>query len=161
MDGVKLSANVGYDDAYHPNAFYGAPRHGVAPLLNAAGDKLSSVLPWQASAHAEYSRDISQIWNGARAYVRADYRWLSGAPERNPDVAGYDDEVGLHTNPAYAILNLRLGVLVQQLDLSAYVFNATRSNPVLGYAHDNTADPLFYASDIRPLTVGVTATYRF
>lgn len=161
LDGVKLSANVGYDDAYHPNAFFGAPSQGVAPLVNAAGDKLPNVLPWQASAHAEYSRDIGNVWSGARSYVRADYRWVSAAPTPNPDAAAYDDEVGLHQNPAYGVLNLRLGVLVQQLDLSAYVFNVTNSDPVLGYAHDNTNDPLFYASNIRPLTVGITAAYRF
>ena len=161
VDGLKLGANVGYTDTYYPNAAFGAPSNGVTPLLNAAGDKLANVLPWTVSANVEYSRDISSLWAETRAYIRVDYRWLSAANPLNPNAAGYDPMTGPYQNPAYDILNIRLGILHGGLDLSAYANNATRSDPTLAYTHEITGDPMIYASAIRPLTVGITAMYRF
>jgi iron complex outermembrane receptor protein len=161
VDGVKLGVNVGYTDAYFPNAAFGAPNSsGMVPLLNAAGDKLINVLPWTVAANVEYSRDISPLWASTRAYFRVDYRWLSAANGLNPAVANFDPEQSPYPNPAYDILNLRLGVIHGGLDLSAYVNNVTHSDPALGYAHDATGDPMFYANAIRPMTIGLTAYYR-
>jgi iron complex outermembrane recepter protein len=159
--GLKFSATVGYTDTYYPDAAFGAPVGGVTPLLNAAGDKLANVLPWTAAADAEYSRDISPFWGNARSYIRVDYRWLSAANAINPATAGYDSETSPHQNQAYGILNLRLGVVHEGLDASIYMNNATKSAPLLGYAHDLSGDPMFYGTAIRPLTVGFTGYYRF
>ena len=145
---------VGYTDAYYPDAAFGAPVGGVAPLLNAAGDKLANVLPWTAAANVEYSRDISPVWRGARSYIRVDYRWLSAANAINPDTASYDPETSRYQNQAYGILNLRLGVAHEGLDASIYVNNATKSDPLLGYAHDVIGDPMFYGTAIRPFLDG-------
>lgn len=160
-DGLKLGAMVGYTDAYYPDAAFGAPVGGVTPLLNAAGDKLANVLPWSAAANVEYSRDISPLWGNARTYVRVEYRWLSAASALNPAAAGYDPQTSPYQNQAYGVLNLRLGVLHARLDASVYVDNATRSDPILGYAHDVIGDPMFYGTAIRPLAVGFTGYYRF
>jgi iron complex outermembrane recepter protein len=160
-DGLKLGANVGYTDTYYPDAEFGPPSNGVAPLLNAAGDKLANVLPWTAAVDVEYSRDISPLWPSALSYFRVDYRWLSAANALDPRVAGYDPETGPYQNPAYGVLNIRLGVRHGGLDVSTYVNNATNSDPALGYFHDAAGSPLFYAQAIRPLTAGVTAFYRF
>jgi iron complex outermembrane recepter protein len=160
-DGLKLGATVGYTDAYYPNAAYGAPVGGVSPLLNAAGDKLANVLPWTAAVNVEYSRDIGRLWSNARSYIRVDYRWLSAANALNPATAGYDPETSPYQNQAYGVLHLRVGVLHEGLDASVYVKNVTKSDPLLGYAHDVIGDPLFYGTAIRPLTVGFTGYYRF
>jgi iron complex outermembrane recepter protein len=160
-DGLRLRATVGYTDAYYPDAAFGAPVGGVTPLLNAAGDKLANVLPWTAAANVEYSRDISLLWGNARSYIRVDYRWLSAANAINPATGGYDPETSPHQNQAYGILNLRLGVVHDGLDASVYVNNATKSDPLLGYAHDLIGDPMFYGTAIRPLAVGFTGYYRF
>jgi outer membrane receptor protein involved in Fe transport len=160
-EGLKVGANVGYTDAHYPNAAFGAPTNGVAPLLNAAGDKLANVLPWTAAANVEYSRDTSPLWANTRSYLRVDYRWLSAANALDPKTASYDPETSPYQNPAYSVLNLRVGVIHGGLDLSAYVNNATKSDPTLSYAHDATGDPMFYGTAIRPLTAGVTAYYRF
>jgi iron complex outermembrane recepter protein len=161
VEGLKLGVNVGYTDAYYPDAAVGAPSNGVTPLLNAAGDKLANVLPWTASANAEYSRDISPLWAGSQSYLRVDYRWLSAANALNPNVAGYDSMTGPYQNVAYGVLNLRLGVLHGGLDLSTFVNNAGNADPRLSYTHDAGGDPLIFATAIRPLTAGVTAFYRF
>lgn len=141
IDGLKLSANVGYTDTFYPDATYAPPVNGVAPLLNGAGDKLAGIEPWTASLHAEYSWSIGRIWDEARSYVRADYRWLDEQPRANPNVVGYDPQTGPYPNQAYGILNLRIGVLRGGLDVSAFVNNATRSDPRLGLSNILPGDP--------------------
>jgi iron complex outermembrane recepter protein len=165
---LKLGAAVGYTDAYYPNAAYDGttPTGGHGPLLNGAGQKLYNVVPWTASTNAEYSQDVGSLWSGARAYMRIDYRWLDAAPSCNPLVADYDPVIkcsdGVAPNPAYSILNLRLGVTHGGWDLSAYVDNATHSDPRLGYSDNYPGtSQLLEASAIRPLTFGVTSWYRF
>jgi outer membrane receptor protein involved in Fe transport len=160
-EGLKVNASVGYTDAYYPNAALGAPVNGVVPVLNAAGDKLANVLPWTAAANAEYTHDISGIWSSSRGYLRLDYRWLDKANALNPNVADYDALIGPYQDPTYSILNIRFGVVHDGLDVSAYVNNATRSDPRLKYYHDAIGDPLLYSSAIRPLTAGLTMYYRF
>jgi iron complex outermembrane receptor protein len=160
VDGLTVSATVGYTDAYYPNAAVGAPSNGVIPLLNAAGDKLPNVLPWTASVDANYSWDISRLWNGAQSYFRVDYRWFDAANSLNPNVAGYNPYTGPFQNQAYGMLNVRLGAIHEGLDLSIYLNNATNVHPILGVASDGF-DGLLYARALRPLTTGVTALYRF
>lgn len=162
--GLTVSANVGYTDAYYPDAAYAAPSNGVVPLLNGAGDKLPGVPPWSAAAHVEYSFGMGHLWSGAKSYARVDYRWLDAYPSANPNVATYDSTNpygGANNAEAYGVLNLRFGVIRGGLDVSAYVDNATHANPLLGYSHVVSGSPLFYAAAIRPLTAGVTAFYRF
>jgi hypothetical protein len=165
VEGLKVSANVGYTDAYYPLATYGAAVDGVAPLLIGAGDKLPNVAPWSASAHADYSRDISSIWDSARSYFRVDYRWIDATPRGNPALGNYDPTtggpIGSAPNQAYGQLNLRLGVLHGGLDVSAFVNNLTNADPILGLTHASVTDSLYSATAIRPRTMGVTGLYRF
>ena len=51
---LQLNFSAGYDNAYYPNAEYGAPRKGVTPLLVAAGEKVAGVMPWSVDACANY-----------------------------------------------------------------------------------------------------------
>jgi iron complex outermembrane receptor protein len=164
-EGLKVSANVGYTDAYYPSAQFGATTDGVTPLLIGAGDKLPNVAPWSASAHADYSRDISPIWTNARSYFRVDYRWIDATPHGNPALADYDPTtggpIGSAPNQAYGQLNLRLGVLHGGLDISGFVNNLTNADPVLGLTHASVTDTLYSATAIRPRTMGITGLFRF
>jgi outer membrane receptor protein involved in Fe transport len=159
--GLKLGLNVGYTDSFYPNAAYGAPSNGVTPVLNAAGDKLQNVVPWTAETNAEYSHDISPLWADTKSYLRLDFRWMSAANRLNPQDADFDPLTGPRQNPAYGILNVRLGVIHQGLDISAFINNATHENPVLSYWHDAYGSPLLYATALRPFTAGLTAYYRW
>jgi outer membrane receptor protein involved in Fe transport len=162
VEGLKLSLNAAYTDTYYPNATYGAPSNGGAPPLQiGAGDKVPNVVPWSAVATAEYSWSISPLWSEARAYFRTDYRWLDAEPKADPNVVGYDSQTGPYPNQAYSLLNFRLGILREGLDLSAFVSNATRSHPLIGYNNVFYGNPLFEAAATRPLTAGITALYRF
>ncbi|MEJ0039576.1 MAG: TonB-dependent receptor [Gammaproteobacteria bacterium] len=164
LDGFKVGGGVGYTDAYNSEAQYGAPTNGVAPLLNGSGDKLAMVLPWTAAVHSEYSWSTGSLWGGARAYVRADFRWQDGAPKANPLVARYDRYLDQFRDEAYSILNLRLGASRDGVDVSAFVNNASRADPALGFAEFGNGGPdypLAYRAAIRPLTAGLTIMYRF
>lgn len=159
VEGLKLSATVGYTDLYYPDAAYGAPSNGVAPLLNGAGDKLMN--QWTTAVDAEYSRDVDALWTNARSYIRVDYRWVDNPARPDPYVAGYDPVPYEYSTRAYGLLNIRLGVVHAGLDLSVYVMNATHSEPIVGFDRDTIPDPLYYATAIQPPTVGLTALYRF
>lgn len=170
IKGLKLGGTVGYDHAYYPNAQAGPPPTnangtpaGPAPLLNAAGDKLP-VPPWTATVSAEYSWNLGNLWPGARPYVLVDYRWTDDTPigpSADPRVANFDSELAPYPNQGYGLLNFRFGVVHRGLDFSAFVDNATRADPRLGYSHWTYGDPLFSATALRPLTAGLTAFYRF
>jgi iron complex outermembrane recepter protein len=168
MQGLKLGGSVGYADAYHPDALFGAPVNGVPPLLVGAGDKVAGAPPWTAAANLEYSRSIDRLWADTRSYLRVDYRWIDAYPKGDPNVAGYDPGVEsvpgypeTYPNQAYGLLNVRVGVVHEGLDVSAFVKNATNSSPLLDVFHWAIGDPLYTAQAIRPRTVGITATYAF
>jgi iron complex outermembrane recepter protein len=168
---LTLHTAVSYTDVYYPKALFGPPPVdgsgnpiGPPTLFHAAGDKVVNVIPWTISANARYTRNISSLWTDSRAYLQVDYRHLDGATGYDPRTTYYNIDPGAdaHPNPAYGILNLRLGVIHSGLDMSAYVNNATRSDPVLGYYDSfGYAPSLHYASTLRPFTVGFTAWYRF
>lgn len=158
---LQLSFSAGYDDAYYPSSEYGAPKKGIAPLLVAAGEKLPDVVPWSVDANADYSRSIDHLWSGAESYLRLDYSRLSAMPSLDPSVAGYDRLVGPFQDQGYSMLNIRVGVQRNGLDLSLYVENATNADPLLRYAHSPASSPLFTAVALRPRTIGVGARYSF
>jgi iron complex outermembrane receptor protein len=75
-----------------------------------------------------------------------------GSPEYDPL---------LLPNPAYAVVNSRLGVRLAGADVSLFVNNLFDANPLLNMAHSLLYDPQeFTASAIRPRTFGITVTYR-
>ena len=162
-DHLQLGGTIGYTHAYYPNAEYGAASvaSGTPPLIIGAGDPLPLIPPWTAAVDAQYTQDISRVWDGAQSYLRIDCRWTDEYPRADPNVANYDPEVGPYPNQAYETLNVRLGVTHRGLDLSAFVNNATDSRPLLGYFHSYPGEPLFSALALRPRTVGLTALYRF
>jgi iron complex outermembrane recepter protein len=157
VEGLELGANVGYTDAYFPNATYGSPVAGVAPVLNVAGERLQNVIPWTATVHANYSLSIDPLWSNAKSYIRVDYRWLDAAPNINPSDSAFDPTVGRNLSEAYRYVNWRLGVTHEGLDLAAYVANANNANPRLNITDFGEVS----ASAFRPLTAGITALYHF
>lgn len=168
---LTVHSSVSYTDVYYSNALYGAPPTdangnpvGPATLYHAAGEKVANVIPWTVSANARYTRNISSLWADSRAYLQLDYRHLNGATTFDPRTSRYalDPLAASHPDPAYGILNIRLGVLHSGLDVSAYINNATHSDPVLGYYDSfGYAPSLRFAGTLRPFTVGLTTWYRF
>lgn len=168
IDGLKVSANAAYTDAYYPNATYGsAQAPGEArPLITLAGHKLP-IIPWSASGVIDYSFNIDPIWQHAHSYVRADYRWLSGTPAPDTELPSYNPLLPFGDS-SYGILDIRYGVVHEGLDVSLFVSNAQNSRPRLGYGTGSTpplpanSQPvLYYGVALPPRTYGVTALYKF
>lgn len=154
--GLKVGAYVGYTHAYYPDAAYSAS----GEVLHAAGELLhGGVIPWTASANAEYSWSAAALSPDTHPYIRVDFRWIGAQPPTNPNNYSYDPDV--FPNQAYSTLNLRLGAKHGDWDLSAYVNNVTHANPRIGWYHDLPGDPLYYVSTLQPFTVGLTGWYKF
>jgi iron complex outermembrane recepter protein len=162
VKGLTLGANVGYDHAYYPNALYGVSETPGTPppLRNGAGDLLQ-LPPWTAAVNAEYAWNLKG-WADAHPYARVDYRWTDAYPIGDLQVSGANDAVLLRPNEAYSLVNLRFGVRRGGSDVSAFVSNATHSDPRLGVSNSGQPqDPLFVASAIQPRTFGLTALWHF
>lgn len=163
LEGLKIGGNISYVDATYDKAEFGVPNNGV-PRLIYGEDKLARVLPWTAALNAELSWNMGALWSGARSYIRADYRWQDQAPAGNPAAADYNPYQDRFRDPSFNELNIRIGAKRANLDISAFINNATNSDPTLGFHEIGTggADyPLAYRGVIRPRTVGVTGIYRF
>jgi hypothetical protein len=68
------------------------------------------------------------------------------------------------TIPSYGetkALSARTGVRWNGLDVSLYGQNLLNNHPLLYTAHDLITSPLYFDYTWRPLTVGVTVTYRY
>lgn len=160
----KVTGSVAYTDAFYKNAEYSGSVDGNPPTLdNAAGDKVALVLPWTASVAADYSRDTSALWAQSRSYLRVDYRWLDAGPHGNPATNSYVQNYpnGGTPDSAYSLLNLRLGVLHEGLDISLFANNVTNSKPRLSYESATATASLISAIALQPLTFGITGFYRF
>ena len=70
----------------------------------------------------------------------------------NPGVVG---------DPATNIVNMRVGLLVGNLNISAFGNNLFNAHPQLSLADSQAVDPRFYAYTLRPRTVGLNVTYRY
>src|SRR5581483_10102834 len=162
---LKAHAAVGYTNAYYPDASYSTvPPSGPPAILHAVGDKVPGIASWTAAANVEYSHDFGELWNDARGYIRADYRWtdkVTPLPSYNPNVANSDPDVSPYPNRAYGVLNIWLGIAHAGWDISAYATNVTNVDPTLGYTHDTPGSPLFYSAAVVPRTYGLRLWRRF
>ena len=149
-----------------------------APPVVSQGDRLLGA-PWTFLASAEYAAPIA-AWGSRIAYVRLDYQQttaqtalIPGIDDRN---ALFDDSVpGL---PMTRDLSLRAGLRFSGADVSLFATNLTNQHPLMFSSRDLTLDcvtgshctpnsnppsidNLYFGRGVRPLTVGVTATYRY
>ncbi len=155
FDTVTLSAAIGYTDATYSKTI---GNNGT--IVVDKGDTIGGS-PWSIDITAEY--DFT-LWGDYANYLRVEdsYKSHNGGKSANlddPDALGYDPTIP--HDPAVNQLNLRLGMLIGDADVSAFANNVLNAHPVLGLGHDAVVSPLYYATTLRPLTVGVTATYSF
>jgi iron complex outermembrane receptor protein len=138
----------------------------VAPL-GTKGDALLAA-PWSLTAAAEYH---FATWRSATPYARVDFQYTTAQTSlvsfQNPNNGVSDSTIpGL---PVTRNLSLRAGARFNGVDLSVYGNNLTNAHPLMYAARDiypipitaPTTDTLYFGRGVRPLTVGVTATYRY
>jgi hypothetical protein len=93
-------------------------------------------------------------------YIRGDFEFASHYVRTGSETVYTYDPV---TRPGLATENLgaRIGVTKGPRDLSVYGQNLLNKNTILFVYHDTYASPGVRAESMTPLTLGMTADYRF
>ena len=132
----------------------------IAPPIVTEGNRLPGA-PWSFTAALEKTF----LWQQKRPYFRADFQYATAQtgllPGQDPRNALYDTTLpGL---PITKNLNLRAGMRWSGYDLSLFAQNALDQHPALFKSRDLAAYPdnLYFSRGVRPLTVGVTASYSY
>ena len=141
------------------------------------GDRLLGA-PWTVLSSAEWASPIAAL-GGRTLYLRADYQLTTAQSDLIPGLdnrnALFDDSVpGL---PATRDLSVRAGMRFSGFDVSMFATNLLNDHPLLFASRDIAADcasgsacapngplstdNLYFGRGVRPLTVGITATYRY
>ncbi|WP_257818300.1 TonB-dependent receptor [Phenylobacterium sp. J367] len=155
VDGLTLSAAVGYTDAYYDSTII----VGTAPLVF-KGQTLGAT-PWTFNLSAQY-----EFMLGERdAFVRG--QWSSKSandgpyPYQNPGSSVYDPT---RTQGSYGTsqLDLRAGMdMTPEVTLELYVENALNNVSWTTNAPVYQAGPLWTGATIKPRVIGIQATARY
>ncbi len=129
-----------------------------AGIIVSKGDSLD-ITPWQLSLMVEYSRPIGDY----DFYANAAYQYGSrndGTDQRhNPQNISYDPD--LNFDPATRQTNARVGLRIDNWDVSLFGSNLTNEAPKLSKDHDIGGSTLYYYRTFTPRTFGLTVTYRY
>lgn len=124
---------------------------GVVPLVTA---------PWTVTATADYRFPPGE---GFTVALHAQDAFHSQNPgpftSDNPDALVYAP--ARRPNPATNQLDLRATASWRSVDVAVFVNNVLNSQPTLQRRNYIARDTLFYATTLRPRTVGVNVNWRF
>jgi iron complex outermembrane recepter protein len=150
LPGLTVGLSGGYTDAAYTRTTVG----GSATVIAERGDAIG-VPKWSGSLSSEY--DFASF--GRNMYARFDFQFIGEGPNQDPRVYGYDPAIV----PAgeTRMLNLRMGTLLGQWNLSVFADNVTNSEPILAQGRDATGSPILTSFTYRPRTLGVTAVLTF
>ena len=93
------------------------------------------------------------------AFYRIDYTYQNGTPAVDKDTFSYDPTLA-QPGPLKS-LSMRAGMYVNGWELSLFGNNLTKEEAPLAISHDIPGSEPYYLQSYRPLTFGVTASYRF
>jgi iron complex outermembrane receptor protein len=182
--GVSLESSVGYTDAqYTQNAYVGISGPGILPVV-AKGDAVVDAIvgensvgtpPWTATISPQYKFNAFSH----ESFVRLDYEYGSGekwlAPSRDSRTSQYDNKDPLapsYTLPLLAshFVSLRAGTQIDHWALSVFADNLLDSHTITNSNHQvisydptgaTLATPLYRDLTFRPLTIGITAVFKY
>jgi outer membrane receptor protein involved in Fe transport len=182
--GVSLETAVGYTDAqYTENAFVGSSTSGALPVV-AKGDAVVDAIvgensvgtpPWTVTISPQYKFNVYSH----ESFARLDYEYGSGekwlAPSRDSRTSQYDNAdpaMPSYTLPLIAthFVSLRVGTQIDRWALSLFADNLLNSHTITNSNHqvmsyDGSgavlASPLYRDITFRPLTIGLTAVFKF
>ncbi|USI77611.1 TonB-dependent receptor [Sphingopyxis sp. USTB-05] len=158
VDNLTVAAAAGYVNAkYSDDLLGGADANGVQPLIIAKGDSIPNVTPWSVSASVQYDTVLA----GKDVYLRGEYQYAGRkrpSTINNPLAASYN--ANAIPDAASNEFNLRLGVALGDVDLTAYVDNVFDATPRYRTSSGDAGNTVFRGFTLRPRTVGVTVSYR-
>lgn len=157
VDSVTVGASVTRTNAaYSKTLLSPLAANGTQVTILTDGQRLPTA-PWHLNLRGESVR--SRVFSGAAAaYFHADYDYQSGYNSSNPMDFGYDPEA----NHVYTtrLLNARLGIRSGRWDVSLFGKNVLNSHDILYSDHGAPTSSRLELVTFRPLTVGLTASYR-
>lgn len=161
-DNLQLSTAIGYNHTQFQEDVVNPTNPNVNLLSK--GDRIAGA-PWQISSSANYTFPVAQH----DGYLRADWQYISSYPDDliylNPkNAASYNPELGVIEG--YHVVNLRLGVTVDNVDVSIFAKNLLNASPELSVSESiavfSGSGPLLYQGfTLRPRTIGLTVTGRY
>jgi len=148
MDGLTLSAAVGYTDAEITDD------GGVAGV--AVGDKVQGVPDWTGTISAQYMWPAFGDWEGL---VRADGNYYGDSFSANNESVGANARL----RSSWSALNLRAGIVNGKWDVILFVDNITDERASLADNRSIAAESPTRQRLVvnRPRTIGIEARMRF
>ncbi|WP_022960257.1 TonB-dependent receptor [Spongiibacter tropicus] len=149
---LEMGFAVGYNDTTYDDDVYA----GNGVLLKSAGQRLSGPR-WSGNAFLQYEMMVMEY----EGYFRMDYDFTRDnlAAGGRSGTFGYDPD--LDALPGTNFLSMRVGARLNGADVSLFVDNVTNSDDKLARGHDGSGAGLYYVESYRPMTLGITATYRY
>jgi outer membrane receptor protein involved in Fe transport len=148
-NGLTLGVAVSYMDARYTSALIVGDT-----VIRRKGEPLD-VAPWSMHLSGEYEFTVRE----RDLYVRADYtRNTHDSTALNIDSPLVDPDIP--RAPATSVLDLRVGVRFNEVDVSLFANNLLNDNPLLSLGHDDAGSGFYRSTTFRPRTIGITATYR-
>lgn len=174
IDALKLELTIAYVKANFTRAsctgelkFDGSQCVSSDGLTSASpiaskGDVLPGA-PWNFTAAAEWT--FAPL-SGRAPYLRIDYQHATAqsglVPTQNSNNASFDSTLpGL---PNTSNLALRAGLRFSGFDVSLFGQNLSNEHPILFKSRDlpdDSTDLLYFERGVRPMTVGLSASYRY
>jgi iron complex outermembrane receptor protein len=155
-DAWELGLAVGYTKARDTQTL--GP--GAIQYVTAGQQVNPYAAPWTVVPSAQYSFMLGQ---GFKAYLRADDEFHSKNP--GPFAQQFANNVSADANfvpnSSTNVLNVHFGGMWNGWDNSIYALNVLNSHPLLYNTALETAQFVGPTYTIRPLTVGIRATYRW
>ena len=147
--GLTVEGSVGYTDAVFSKTI---------PGLVQKGDHIDTT-PWSGTLGLTYEGKVMGAYDG---YARADYTYHSRS-EKTPvlDAANGGFDPLAQAAPMTQLLNLRAGLRWDGYDVSVFADNVTNAHPDLTRYSEVIGNPVHRDFTFRPLTIGVTAAYRY
>ncbi|HEX4506222.1 MAG TPA: TonB-dependent receptor [Alphaproteobacteria bacterium] len=148
---LTLSGTAGFTDARYVKSLL-----QDGQILAKVGDSLATP-EWSATLAAEYT---FPIFEGTDAYGRIDYEFSGPYYNFGSDQTfGYDATT--RDQPATHFVSLRVGAKQGGWDWALKVDNLLNSRTLLSRYHQSNDSPFFTDTTFRPLTVGLSAQYKF
>ncbi|HEY2661095.1 MAG TPA: TonB-dependent receptor [Caulobacteraceae bacterium] len=149
VHGLTVESSLGYTDSTFSKTI---------PGLVQKGDHIDTQ-PWSATLGVTYD---AQMFGDHDGFVRADYTYHSSSALtaiRDPANGGFDPSA--LPAPSTNFLSLRSGLRWSGYDVSLFIDNVTNAHPNLTRYSEVLGNPVHRDFTFRPLTVGITAAYRY
>jgi iron complex outermembrane receptor protein len=142
--------NAGYVSLVYDRTIY----EGATAILVNKGDVIGGP-PFHVAAWTLYKFNLFS--HGA--FYRIDYTYQNGNPAVDRETFGYDPTLA-QPGPLKS-LSMRAGMYISGWELSLFGNNLTKEEAPLAISHDIPGSEPYYLQSYRPLTYGLTASYRF